>query len=246
MHYELSDGLRFNFPVQGNFDVIRSTKNLEFESVLDVGFGQGGASIYFALNGKSVTAIGLDIDSYNYPSELLNRLGVNVVDASLETFNLEKKFDAIWASHVLEHSLNTGHFLQKCRELLSDGGWLFLMVPPYKSQVVGGHVNTGWNIGQLMYNLLLCGFDIKNGHFKKHGYNLCAFVRKTNQTLPLLRMDAGDIEATKDYWPIDVYQGFEGDVSEVNWFSDFENYENLKLENQKLKDEILSLKGMAE
>jgi hypothetical protein len=124
----------------------------------------------------------------------------------------------IWASHVLEHQQNIEIFLTKCRSLLSDDGWFCVMVPPYKEQVVGGHATNGWNIGQLMYNLLLTNFDIKNGHFIRHGYNICAFVKKSKQPLPPIKMSIGDIEKTQDLWPIKVKQGFNGNIKEINWF----------------------------
>lgn len=178
MKFELNDLLKINFMVDGNFDLINATSNLNFDSVLDIGLGEGGASTF---NGKDVTSLGLEIDSYNYPKELFKKLDVEVVETTFDDFQTDKKFGAIWASHVLEHVLNTGLFLEKCKDMLSEKGWLMIMVPPYKNQVVGGHINNGWNMGQLMYNLLLTGYDIKNGHFIKHGYNLCAFVQKSKE-----------------------------------------------------------------
>ena len=248
MKFEINDLIKINFMVDGNFDLINATKNLNFDSVLDIGLGEGGASTFFALNGKSVTSLGLEIDSYNYPKELFKKLDVEVVETTFDDFQTDKKFSLIWASHVLEHILNTGLFLDKCKNLLSDDGWLCIMVPPYKNQVVGGHINNGWNLGQLMYNLLLTGYDIKNGHFIKHGYNVCAFVQKAKHSLPNIRMDIGDIEATKEFWPMEVKQGFDGNIDKVNWFERFKQYEDERktIENQKqiikAKDEELETK----
>ena len=240
MKFEINDLLKINFMVDGNFDLINATSNLKFESVLDIGLGEGGASTYFAINGKDVTSLGLDIESYNYPKELFKKLDVKVIETTFDDYKSEKKFDGIWASHVLEHVLNTGLFLEKCKNLLSDDGWLFIMVPPYKNQVVGGHINNGWNMGQLMYNLLLTGYDIKNGHFINHGYNICAFVQKSKDSLPNIRMDIGDIESTKDLWPIEVSQGFDGNIDKVNWFDKFKYYENERTIIEKQKKELES------
>lgn len=82
---------------------------------------------------------------------------------------------------------------------------------------MGGHLSTGWNLGQLMYNLLLSGFDIRNGHFCTRGYNVVAFVQKSFLELPELRMDIGDLETLYDYWPMHISQGLEGNIDEVNW-----------------------------
>lgn len=221
MTKNILDLLQMKFPIAGNFDLICMTENITFSSVLDVGLGNGGASIYFAYQGKNVSALGVDISSYDLPQDLLAHMGIDVYESDIESFESNQKFDAIWASHILEHTLNPGSVLSKFRELLDDNGWLFLMVPPYKSQLVGGHVSTGWNMGQLMYNLLLTGFDIKNGHFIKHGYNICAFVQKSVEQLPKLRMDIGDIEQTQHLWPIEVHQGFEGNIESINWFENF-------------------------
>ena len=209
------------FPIPGNYDLAKAASNLNFSTILDVGFGRGGASIFFAVNGKQVSAIGLETDSYAYPKELFRLLGISTAEVEFLNLPNTSNYDAIWMSHVLEHTLDVGAFLRKAWQLLADDGWLFVMVPPYKSAIVGGHVTTGWNLGQLMYGLLLCGFDIKSGHFIKHGYNLCAFVRKTNQKLPSLRYDIGDIEATAHLWPIAAAQGFNGDLQQVNWFANF-------------------------
>lgn len=208
----------YTCPINGNEYLLKMTDNILFNKVLDIGIGNGGASLHFAENDKIVTALGLALDSYELPVELLRKLSIKVIEEDFECFVTAEKFDAIWMSHVLEHTQNVGLFLKKAWELLEDNGWLFVMVPPFKHEVVGGHVTNGWNMGQLMYNLLLAGFDIKNGHFIHYGYNICAFVRKSKQKLPPLRRDAGDIELTSDFWPIDVCQGFNGNITEINWF----------------------------
>jgi FkbM family methyltransferase len=205
------------FPIQGNEYLIKQTDKLQFKSILDVGFGNGCASAYFSNKGKKVTALGLDINSYDINYKKLNEIGVNIIEGYFEKYNTDERYDAIWMSHVLEHTQNIGIFLTKAKKLLNNNGWLFVMVPPYKNEVVGGHLSNGWNLGQLMYNLLVSGYNIKDGHFIKYGYNLCAFVQKAKEELPRLRGDNGDIEITKKLWPLTVYQGFDGNLEKVNW-----------------------------
>ena len=244
MNLTFLDNLFMKFPIDGNFDLINSTKNLEIKNnlALDIGFGDGGASLFFALEGYQVTSLGWELETYKYPKELFNKFDIDVKEILFENYKTDKRFGLIWASHVIEHTQNPGFFLDNCWNLLDDSGYLCIMVPPYKSEIVGGHVTTGWNIGQLMYNLLLKGFDIKHGHFIKHGYNLCAFVKKTKKIELNLRMDNGDIELTKDFWPIDAIQGFDGNISRVNWFNDFKSYETFEKRNQELETEIKSTK----
>ena len=225
MTFNFKDMMSIYFPIEGTFDIANAALNLGGRSVLDIGLGDGGASLFFALNGKSVTAIGLDIDSYKYPRETLKIFNIDIKKTSFGDFETDKKFDIIWASHILEHNLDVGSFLDKCKTLLSKNGWLCIIVPPFKKEVVGGHLTSGWNLGQLMYVLLVKGFDIKKGHFIKHLYSICGFVQKTDEELPKLRMDIGDIEATSHLWPIEVKQGFDGDIDHINWFKDFKSYE---------------------
>ena len=213
------------FPIQYNYDLITFTDNVDFKSVLDIGFGGGGASLYFAFKEKEVTSLGLNIDTYDYPREYFKKCGIKTFDMEFLSFNSDKKYDAIWMSHVLEHTLNVGLFLDKANSMLNDDGWLFVMVPPYEDLVCGGHLTTGWNIGHLMYTLLLSGFNIKDGHYIKIGYNICAFVQKSKTSLPELRMDYGDLNTTSDLWPLSIVnQGKDrgeyivGNVEYINWF----------------------------
>ena len=235
--------LSMEFVIDGNFDIIRATDNLKFKTILDVGVGNGSASKYFALKNKDVTSIGLKFDNYNIDKEAMYSLGINLIETSIENYKSTRKFDGIWASHVLEHTRNVGVVLDKFYNLLSKDGWLFIMVPPYKNNVVGGHITNGWNLGQLMYNLLLSGFDIKNGHYIKHGYNICAFVQKKEKESLELLSDFGDIDNTKSLWPLEVEEGFDGNLKSINWFSNFKNYSYLKNVISDLKESIVNLEA---
>jgi len=228
MKFEMNELLKINFMFDGNFDILNVTSNIKFNSILDIGLGEGGASTYFALKGKKVTALGLDIENYNYLKKLFAKLDVEIIKTTLKNFKIRKVFDAIWASNILEHQLNVEQFLNKCNSLLNDHGWLCIMIPSYDNKVLEEHINNGWNMGQLMYNLLLAGYNIKHGHFIKHGYNTCAFVQKTKKILPQIRMDLGDMEAIKELWPLDVRQGFDGNIDKINWFEKFQQYEKEK------------------
>jgi SAM-dependent methyltransferase len=191
---------------------------LPFKSIVDVGFGNGAASLFFREMGKDVTAVDRNILFRGAPLERMSDVGIRVIENSFESLQLDEPIDAIWLSHVLEHTLDTGTFLKKAHSLLSNDGWLFVMVPPFKHEVVGGHVTPGWNLGILMYVLLISGFDIKHGHFIKHRYNICGFVQKAQYELPALNLDQGDIERTAALWPMKVAQGFDGNIQSINWF----------------------------
>src|SRR5690606_32154269 len=89
--------------------------------------------------------------------------------------------EALWCSHCLEHALNPLDVLAEWRRVLRPGGLLCVIVPPFKTQVVGRHVFTGWTVGQLMLTLLRAGLRIRDGAYRKHLYNVCAIVRPFEQ-----------------------------------------------------------------
>jgi len=134
--------------------------------------------------------------------------------------NHYNSFDVVWACHVLEHQRNVGLFLDNVYNILKDDGVLCVCVPPLKHNIVGGHVSL-WNMGILMYNLVLAKFDVKNGKFKKSGYNIFGMCHKNSHPLPNLIFDKGDIEALHDHWNdcAKFRQNSNGDIDSANWES---------------------------
>lgn len=203
----------------GQGDLVEQALSFPFESILDVGAGDLSASLEFSKAEKKVTATGYDFSSYGV-QEFMDGVelheGVDV--CQMDCFEAGQ-FDAIWCAHVLEHVPNTGLALQEMWRILKPGGYLFLSVPEYSPFVVGGHINTGWNLGTLMYVLILNGFDVRNGSFINHCWNLAAFVQKASAPKLDLRHDKGDIECLREYFPekIEVRQGFYGEIDRINW-----------------------------
>lgn len=174
---------------------------MEFDSVLDVGSGLGLHAAEFRANGKQVAT-----NSLIEPADIIG-----------DYMEIDSQgYDCIWASHVLEHQPNPNLFLKKCYADLNDNGILAVTVPPWKPQIVGGHVNF-YNAGLLLYHLILAGFDCSQAKVKTYGYNISVIVRKQPAKLEGLHMDRGDIEKLAQYFPIAVKQGFSGDIQEVNW-----------------------------
>ncbi|WP_372804342.1 glycosyltransferase, partial [Paracoccus seriniphilus] len=192
--------------------------------ILDLGTGSGIAARHFDQAGWDVTATGYNMEAYLQDEPLPESIrvlpDVDICDA--HQFR-DGEFDAIWCAHVLEHVSNTGLALAEIRRILKPDGWLFIAVPPYKDQVVGGHVNTGWNVGMLMYVLADAGFGLAEGRFIHHGYNIFGMVRRGPGPLPAgsLRRANGDIEILSDAgrFPkgFPAAQGFEGRRRAVNW-----------------------------
>lgn len=173
----------------------------DFDTVLDIGSGNGDHAFVLRKQGKKVTTISLE-----EPADVVGDFMCVDVDP----------VDCIWASHVLEHQRSVGKFLERCYALLNDDGILAVTVPPAKHNIVGGHVSL-WNAGLLLYNLILAGFDCSEAAVKSYGYNISVIVRKKKAELPELRMDSGDILRLSDFFPLEVGEGFDGQIMEVNW-----------------------------
>lgn len=96
-------------------------------SLLEVGVG-GGQSIYW-FEERGFKVIGIEPDPKNV--EFINkklRNGSCIVGFA-EEVEIEKKFDIIWMSHVLEHLIRPDLFLQKIQKNLNDNGIFFIEVP---------------------------------------------------------------------------------------------------------------------
>jgi hypothetical protein len=115
--------------------------------------------------------------------------------------------------------------LREVRRVLKEDGCLIVFVPPHGDRVSAGHISVGWNVGQLMYVLMLNGFDCRKGRFISYGQNVAAMVQKSATPLPPLRGDNGDIRTLNEHglFPVPVRShdghddGFLGKLKSVNW-----------------------------
>ena len=164
----------------------------EFNSVLDIGSGNGVHATHFRDLNKHVTTVSLEPPA-DYVGDYLG----------LEF----GQHDLVWASHVLEHQPNVNLFLKKC--FTDCGRYFCVTVPPLKHQIVGGHVSL-WNGGLLLYNLVLAGWDCSKAKVISDGYNLSVLVEKRQAALPQLSMDHGDIGRLAKFFPVPVDEGFDG------------------------------------
>ena len=192
---------------------------IDGESWLNLGSGNDKAARYLIDDGRSVTDVDI-IKTHNFTHERYTFMEWDL-EAGIP-FEIEENsltYDVVLASHILEHMQDTGLFLSYCKDMLNYDGILIVVVPPYKPGIVGGHVHL-WNMGLLMYNLVLSGFDVVDGHFKKEGYNIMAIVRNWDRISFDLKHDTGDIEIlVKDgFLPSYFHQGMGGDLEIYNWF----------------------------
>jgi SAM-dependent methyltransferase len=186
--------------------------------VLDVGCGTGEQSKVFYDNGKWVVEVDPRLGRESYWKKPIE-------DCDFE----QNDFDIIWCCHVLEHLYNTRLVLRRFRFWLKPGGVLAITVPPMKPEIVGGHL-TVWNAGLLLYNLVVAGFDCRRAAIKTYGYNISVLVTVTEGLLlPVLDNDAGDLEKLAHLFPpeLNVKQGFNGDIAELNWFAMLDSTKDL-------------------
>jgi SAM-dependent methyltransferase len=217
-----------------------------YKNVLDIGIGKAQIAKWFTAKGFEVVGTGLEISSYDINvNELESKQNIKIVECNVEKMPFEdNSFDIILMSHILEHCYNTGIALDEVKRVLSPNGILCIFVPPHDDFVCSGHVSMGWNLGQLMYVLLLNGFSVKDGKFAQYGYNVSAIVKKSYVKLPVLRGDRGDIHILDDmgYLPLPIISkdglndNFFGRVRSINW--DIESL--IKKENRTAKNKFLS------
>lgn len=174
----------------------------DVKTILDVGSGAGHHAAIMRGAGRNVVT-----NSLEAPADIIGDFA-DIPETD--------QFDSIWAAHVLEHQPNPNNFLKKCFRLLRDDGVLAVTVPPLKHNIVGGHVAL-FNPGLLLYHAILAGFDCREASVKQYGYNISLIVRKRAASLPELRMDQGDIETLAPFFPMAVWQGFDGQIQRINW-----------------------------
>ena len=207
------------------------------QSVLDIGTGKGQIAKWFAKKGFVVTGTGLSVNSYEMDiSETKDFKKIEIIECNVEKMPFQDgSFDIIIMSHVLEHCYNTGLALNEVKRVLSPKGLLCIFVPPHDDFVCAGHVSMGWNLGQLMYTLLLNGFDVKDGKFSQYGYNVAGIVRKNYLELPQIRGDRGDIHILdrEGLFPMPIISkdglndNYFGRIRSINWnINDLINKEN--------------------
>lgn len=177
----------------------------DFDTVLDVGCGNGQHYRRFTAVGKKCT-----------PTDLKRQFD-EVIGGDYNELPFERH-DLVWVSHVLEHQLDVQRFLTKIVRETKDGGLIAVTVPPLKHKIVSGHVSL-WNCGLLMYRMVLAGLDCRDIRLKTYGYNCSAIVRKKTFNVPWhdLTMNEGDLETLSPWLPEFAHTPFDGAIKEFNW-----------------------------
>jgi SAM-dependent methyltransferase len=189
--------------------ILRLVEEYDFETVLDIGSGAGEHTRFFRHYGKQVFSVDLDT-------------GADYV-GDFNALVLDRQFDVVWCSHVLEHQRNVGNFLEKIYAAVKDDtGILALTVPVHPRQrLLCGHI-TSWNAGLLCYNLVLAGFDCSEARALQTAYELGLIVRKKRAIAPEIGQSAAfhmpdQLNKLAKFFPFPVSQSANAEVLDVNW-----------------------------
>src|SRR5262249_40571568 len=152
----------------------------DFATVLDIGTGAGEQAELLVRAGKQVTAIDYGQSAYFRA----NGHRLRTIVADFNEHAIDRQLSCGWCSHVVPDQLNPPSLLVKAHGVLEEGGVLAITVPPFKHEIVGGHVSA-WNAGLLLYHLVLAGFDCREARVLRYGYNISVIVAK--RTVRVLR-----------------------------------------------------------
>ncbi|RPI39743.1 MAG: class I SAM-dependent methyltransferase [Betaproteobacteria bacterium] len=191
----------------GYHTILRLVSSYDFQTVLDIGSGAGEHARFLRHFGKQVFAV--------------DRVAGADYVGDFNTLVLDRQFDVVWCSHVLEHQRNVGAFLEKIFAALKDDGILALTVPCHpRERLIAGHL-TVWNAGLLCYNLVLAGFDCSEAKLLQT-FELGLIVRKRKAgRAELGHYDPGlagdELDRLGRFFPFPVSQGCNAEVYEANW-----------------------------
>ena len=97
------------------------------KKLLEIGPGPGMSLRMFEEEGFVVTGV----DANEHCVEFLNsklKKG-KCIHGFIEDIEINEKFGVIWISHCLEHTPKPHELLKKCKNLLSDSGFIFVAIP---------------------------------------------------------------------------------------------------------------------
>lgn len=111
------------------------------ENVLEIGCGEGGNLLPFALAGAEVTGVDLAAGKIENARKFFENRGVNARFIAKDIFQLtelKNTFSLIIIHDVIEHIYEKEQFLNGIREYLSPEGIVFIAFPPWQMPF-GGH-----------------------------------------------------------------------------------------------------------
>lgn len=209
-HYGKHSSKLFN----GEYSIKKISENLKFDTVLDIGSGEGIQKRFFEDLGKRVSTCDYGFVDAAHCDSIKNNYDYigNFIDVEIN-----KKFDFVFSSHVLEHQRNVGIFLEKKIHCCEPNGYICTIVPIRKPFITGGHC-TLWNPGLLLYNFVLCGIDCSECYLEQRDYDICLVIKNKKFDIKShdLTFDRGDVDKLSQYFPFELTEPFNGDIMYIN------------------------------
>jgi SAM-dependent methyltransferase len=181
---------------RGRFVVEWTQKYLgSVERVVEIGCGRGEILAYVR-DHLNCQALGVE-PSRAQATTAAQRFALEVLNATLNDVDLQgRKASALVLSHVVEHFHDPRAALIRCRDLLADGGWIFIEVPnilePNRhkglSKWLAFEHMYYFSVGTLSRVLAEAGFAVEHTETK-------AFVRVLAQMQPAVPKGSAGISA---------------------------------------------------
>lgn len=146
----------------------------DIRTVLDIGAGAGYHSAWFRDRGLKVTACDHWESAFQFHGEIEFVRGSELLEPG-------RKFDAVFASHILEHCTDPISALRSWKQHVREGGYLIVIVPGYYPVAVDDHWNIGWNAAQLAVTLVTAGFDCRDAVFTDDLSNVCGWGKLNSE-----------------------------------------------------------------
>jgi len=207
-----------------SYSFLDEIKDLPFQRVLDVGCGYGIQCRWFTQHGRQATGITVSVSEAQKKFARDSGYDLAIMDFEHTAFP-DQTFDAVWSHHTLEHTFSPIQALLEWRRVLKDGGYLFVAMPAYESDIQQGHYNIGFNVGRLVYLMTLCGFETKTAKFREKNFELRAIVRRAPtvpKTCDLAELRHLFPDEVNQHWVTNQHDGFalhafQGKIDQINW-----------------------------
>ena len=154
-------------------------------AVADLGCGKGNDLEYWAnmtiLNEDGEPGVPLNLECVGFDKNIPStpqRDNITYIKHDLNSkkaIPYDKKFDVVWCHDVMQYIYSPVEFLGRVNRAMNLGGMLYLSVPStvstihniFQNYTPPMHYNT-FTVSQVLYLLVLNGFDIKDFYLDKH------------------------------------------------------------------------------
>lgn len=89
----------------------------QYDSVLNVGCGNGSLTYDIALKAKEVYGIDINQNNINFAIKNFKRQNIHYIHGDATKYTFKRKFDVIVLSNILEHIENRRYFLEELKKL---------------------------------------------------------------------------------------------------------------------------------